>query len=111
MRRAPHLDLNHREITDALRRLGFSVFSTAAVGRGFPDLTAARQMETFLIEVKMPGAPFEDAQVAFYAHWNGTVYVFRSITDCVFLAGGGLNRIERWERGVHIGTEPQRRKK
>lgn len=38
MRRAPNLDSNHHDVVKALEGDGCVVASTAALGRGFPDL-------------------------------------------------------------------------
>jgi len=38
MRRTAKVDANHREIVDALRRIGAGVQSLAGVGNGVPDL-------------------------------------------------------------------------
>lgn len=52
MRRAARVDANQREIVAALTRIGCSVFSTAGVADGFPDLVVGRANKTLLLEVK-----------------------------------------------------------
>lgn len=46
------VDANHWEVLCALKRLGWCVVSTAALGGGFPDMIAARAGVLKLIEVK-----------------------------------------------------------
>jgi hypothetical protein len=52
LRRAAKIDANHNEIADYLRGVGWSVFSTATIGRGFPDLLVGRPGFAALVEVK-----------------------------------------------------------
>ena len=52
MRRAARTDANHEEIVKALRAVGASVQSLAAVGHGVPDLLVGYQGKTILMEVK-----------------------------------------------------------
>ena len=52
MRRKARVDANHAEITEALRRCGWTVLDTSRLGSGFPDLLAAKHGRIELIEVK-----------------------------------------------------------
>ena len=52
MRRAARTDSNHEEIVKALRAVGATVQSLAAVGHGVPDLLVGYQGKTILMEVK-----------------------------------------------------------
>ena len=52
MRRAARTDANHEEIVKALRAVGATVQSLAAVGHGVPDLLVGYQGKTILMEVK-----------------------------------------------------------
>ena len=52
MRRAAKTDGNHQATRDYLRKAGWSVHDTSAVGGGFPDLVVARGGLTALVEVK-----------------------------------------------------------
>lgn len=52
MRRAARTDGNHAEVREHLRKLGWAVRDTSAVGHGFPDLLVARAAFTALVEVK-----------------------------------------------------------
>ena len=56
MRHRPRLDKTQREVVDTLRADDFSVYSTAAIGHGFPDLVAGKYGLTWLVEVKTPRA-------------------------------------------------------
>ena len=52
MRRAARTDANHREIVDALRKVGASVADTSSIGLGFPDLVVGFRGRNLLLEVK-----------------------------------------------------------
>ena len=52
MRATARTDRNHSEIVAALRAVGCSVQSLAAVGKGVPDLLVGFRGKTLLIEVK-----------------------------------------------------------
>lgn len=52
MRRAAKVDVNQSEIVDALRKVGCTVQSLAAIGKGCPDLLVGVAGVTLLIEVK-----------------------------------------------------------
>lgn len=89
MRRAAHIDGNHRDVVEALRRAGIAVLSLAAIGKGCPDLLCAFRETTVLLEVKNPdsdrGAPSKVGQgtVDFMAKWPGKVYVVWSAEEAV----------------------------
>ena len=87
MRRAAKVDLGQAEIVSALRKCGISVHSTAALGKGFPDLIAADSKQVWLIEVKGPKGKLTDDQVAFIATWRGPVHVVRSVDDALRIVG------------------------
>jgi len=71
-------DLNHAEIRDAFRRLGWSVWDTASLGRGGPDLVVGKAGRNILVEVKSPGGVLTQDEVDFLAAWRGEyVTVFR----------------------------------
>lgn len=54
--RAKKIDANQPEIVDALRKAGYTVIDTHALGNGFPDLLAVTHNGVnVLIEVKSPG--------------------------------------------------------
>jgi hypothetical protein len=50
--RIRRIDANQPEAVDYLRRAGYGVFITSAVGGGFPDLVCARERFTALVELK-----------------------------------------------------------
>jgi hypothetical protein len=52
MRRAARTDGNHTDVTKALEQSGMRVTSTAALGKGFPDLVVGFRGLTMLLEVK-----------------------------------------------------------
>jgi hypothetical protein len=55
MRRFARLDANHRATCDLLRAVGYSVYSTASMGGGFPDFLVGAKGVTLLLELKDVG--------------------------------------------------------
>lgn len=89
--RVKRTDSNQQEIVEALRALGFSVFSTHTVGKGFPDLVAGKNGMNFLLEVK-DGEKAPSAQrltpdeLEFHRTWRGHVTIVTSPHDCEVFA-------------------------
>ena len=104
LRRAAKIDDKiQTAIVKALRDLGCSVVSTAAVGNGFPDLIVGREPvagsakwvrpRTVLLEVKNPDMPpskkrLNDKQVAFLASWKGECYRVETVFEAVSIMFG-----------------------
>lgn len=77
MRRAARVDGNQAEIVDALRRVGATVQSLAAIGKGCPDLLVGYNGTTYLMEVKDPTKPKSDIQLTpdqreWHSKWCGS---------------------------------------
>ena len=93
MRRAAKIDANHHEIVDALRRVGATVQSLAAVGCGVPDLLVGYCGRTYLLEVKDGSKPpsarkLTQDQIDWHAEWRGgDVYVVTSVTEALNAIG------------------------
>ena len=79
MRRAARIDGNHAEIVDCFKKLGCSVLSLAAVGKGVPDLLVAINGITWLVEVKMPNGKENELQIEFAATWKGCRSIVRDL--------------------------------
>jgi DnaJ-domain-containing protein 1 len=76
MRKAARTDRNQAEIAAALRTVGASVQSLAAMGNGVPDLLVGFRRATYLLEVKdgnlKPSArELTPDQIAWHLGWNG----------------------------------------
>jgi hypothetical protein len=87
VRRAAKIDANQAEIVKALRKVGCSVLSLAAIGRGAPDLLLGYQGKNVLLEVKRPRGKLNDQQQAFRAAWQGDLCVVRSVDDALLVLG------------------------
>lgn len=93
MRRAARTDRNHLEIVAALRKVGCTVRSLAAVGQGCPDLLVAftaidGRRVTVLMEVKdgkkRPSArKLTPDEARFFATWAGEAYVVTSVEEAI----------------------------
>lgn len=84
---AKKVDKNQGEIVETLRAAGVSVHSTAGIGKGFPDLVAAKGPDTWLIEVKGLKGKLTDDQVKFIGEWRGVVHIVRTPEDALQLVG------------------------
>lgn len=87
MRLAAKVDANQGEIVKALRAIGVSVQSLASIGRGCPDLVAAKGAQCWLIEVKAPKGKLTDDQVKWIEAWRGHVHIVRTVDDALQLVG------------------------
>jgi hypothetical protein len=92
MRTAAKVDANHAAIVDALRKAGCSVTSTAAIGKGFPDLVVGILGRNLLLEVKDGDKPpsaqkLTVDELKWQAAWRGEVVVVSSVTDALELVG------------------------
>jgi hypothetical protein len=81
-------DLNHAEIRDAFRRLGWSVWDTAACGHGAPDLVCGKDGRNILVEVKSPGGVLTQDEADFSMAWMGEYITVRCLADVVRLTNG-----------------------
>lgn len=80
-------DANQKEIVEKLRSLGFSVWSTHVIGKGFPDLVVGKYAMNFLIEVKDGAKPpssqrLTEDELVFHRSWKGHVCILASPLDC-----------------------------
>ena len=68
-------DANQQEIMDALRELGYSVYSVHRVGKGFPDIIVGKRKKNWLIEIKNPeyDKKLTPDEQAFFDEWQGQV--------------------------------------
>ena len=93
MRRAAKVDRNQSEIVQALRSVGASVYSLAAVGDGIPDLLIGFRRSTYLLEVKdgkkKPSArELTPDQVRFHSEWfGGACVVVNSVPEALAAIG------------------------
>lgn len=76
MRRAAKIDANQTEIVKALRQMGCTVQSLAAVGDGCPDLLVGAHGVTLLVEVKDGTKPpsarrLTPDQEVWHRNWTG----------------------------------------
>lgn len=93
MRRAAKIDANQPAIVQALRAVGASVQSLAAVGKGCPDLLVGFRGSDYLLEVKDGGKPPSErrltpSQVEWHGVWQGApVPVVASVDDALRAIG------------------------
>lgn len=98
MRRAARVDDNQAEIVGALRDVGYSVQSLAALGKGVPDLLVGGidrrtgQEANWIMEVKDGSKPPSDRRLtpdeaAWHERWAGPVAVVETVEDALRLVG------------------------
>lgn len=80
-------DGNHAEIKKALEDCGCSVWDTADVGGGFPDLVVGRQGKTHLIEIKTAKGKEKPKQAKARAAWRGSWHVVKTIQQALEVVG------------------------
>lgn len=91
--RAAKIDENQPEIVKALRNIGASVQSLAAVGTGVPDLLVGFRGTNFLLEIKDGKKPpsqrkLTEDQVKWHQAWMGKpVCVVESTNDALKAIG------------------------
>ena len=83
VRQASKVDVNHGQIRDELRDLGFVVFDIHALGRGYPDLHVSKGGWSILVEVKPLGRPIRltHAEMDFQAQWQGPYIIAQKTED------------------------------
>jgi hypothetical protein len=89
---ARRIDANQTEIVTALRCAGAWVYSTAALGGGFPDLLCYARGMFFLLEVKDGNKPpsarkLTEAEAAFVSSCPGPVHVVCSVSQALIAIG------------------------
>ena len=94
MRRAAKVDDNHTEIIEALRMLGCSVVSLAAVGNGVPDILVGRAEtgRNYLLEIKDGSKSpsrrkLTKDQVEFLGMWKGHAVVVCDVYEAMEAVG------------------------
>jgi len=93
MRRAARTDENQEQIVKALRAVGASVQSLAAVGHGVPDLLVGYEGKNILIEIKDGNKTpskrkLTDDQVKWHESWNGGAVAVVDSVDAAWAALG-----------------------
>ena len=81
------VDANQKEIVEALRKAGCSVFVASTVGKGFPDLIVGKGGRTVLVEIKTKKGKLTEDQVHFYENWKGSaIIIVRTIDEALNIA-------------------------
>jgi Holliday junction resolvase len=89
MRRAAKVDLNHREIVEALLDVGASVLSIAQIGNDAPDIIAGFRGVDIMMEIKRDAkAKLRPGQLLFATSWRGKPVVrVNSVDDALRAIG------------------------
>jgi Holliday junction resolvase len=90
-------DKNQKEIVEALREIGCSVYVTASVGHDFPDLVVGTPYKVpdwvklngtvVLMEIKTDTGKLSEGQEKFISEFKGACIVVRNIEDALRAVG------------------------
>jgi Holliday junction resolvase len=85
---AKRRDANHRDVGDALRKLGWSVLDIADHGDGIPDYIVSRKRFVALVEVKDGTKPpsarkLTPAEQKVKDSWQGPYIIALSVEDAI----------------------------
>ena len=104
MRRRGRVDENHKAVVAALRAAGYSVLSLADVGRGCPDILAAKGGRNHLVEAKRahlkdhaPGGHERETlarQAEWASKWNAPVHRVHSPEEAIAKLAGAVAKLE-----------------
>lgn len=88
MTRISKVDANQPAIVKALRALGCSVQSLAAIGKGCPDLLVARNGRLTLMEIKDGTKPpsqrrLTDDEIEWIQKWKSPVHIVEDVDDAI----------------------------
>ena len=80
------VDDNQAEIVRDLRKMYFSVRSTAMVGNGFPDIVVGFLGNNWMFEIKDPDKPPSGKKLTpkekdFHEAWRGQVHIVETVDD------------------------------
>ncbi len=86
MRKYGKIDANQKQIVSNLRRLGYSVYSTASLGDGFPDIIVGIKNQNFLFEIKdgtqvKSKQKLTELEQKFFDSWKGQVSKIGSLEE------------------------------
>ena len=92
MRRYAHIDKNQPQIVKDLRSAGISVLSLAPMGKGCPDILAATNRLTAVIEIKNPDVDKTHQQLTedekeFHTQWRGKIHIVKSSDEALAIFG------------------------
>jgi hypothetical protein len=91
------VDDNQAEVVHALRRIGYSVAITSALGHGFPDIVVGRAGVNGLFELKDPAKPPSKRRLTederhWHIAWQGQVDVVETWEDVVAIMESRIRR-------------------
>jgi hypothetical protein len=81
------VDANQTQIVSALRAAGASVQSLARIGKGCPDILAARAGQMWLFEIKHGKGKTNELQDKWHIGWNAPVHVVYGPDDALRVLG------------------------
>ena len=95
LRRANKRDINQQQITNALRKAGFSVLDISRCGGAAPDLVVSKKGFTMLVEIKSGNNKPRQNQVEFADNWQGLVMTAHNVNEV-------LDFYHEWHRSRRV---------
>jgi Holliday junction resolvase len=87
MRFRGKVDLNQREIVEALRKAGAKVAITSNLGNGYGDLVVGFRGVMMWMEIKSKGGRLTQDEKVFYSDWAEYTVVVYSVEDALKAVG------------------------
>jgi Holliday junction resolvase len=87
MRLRGKVDLNQREIVEALRKAGAKVAITSNLGNGYGDLVVGFRGTMMWMECKSKGGRLTQDEKEFYSEWLPYMVVVYSVEDALKAIG------------------------
>lgn len=92
MRLAARVDDNQKDLVNGLRKQGFSVWITSALGHGAPDIVVGSEFGglrgNYLFEIKDPDKPpsrrlLTHDEITFHNAWKGQIDIVHTLDDAL----------------------------
>lgn len=86
------VDANQKEVVAKLRKIGASVVSTAAIGKGMCDIIVGYKGVNYLFEIKDGAKPpsqrkLTPDEAVFHDKWEGRISIINNIDEALKLIG------------------------
>lgn len=93
--KAKRKDINQPELEVRLKKLGFSVTSLHALGKGIPDLLLGIMGINIVVEVKHDNAELTEPEKEWHRDWKGQVRIAQSAEEIVLYVANWSQTMKR----------------
>jgi len=86
------VDDNQKSIVQGLRKVGATILSTAALGKGAPDIACGFRNQNYFFEIKNPAQPkskrrLTEAEAEWHRVWAGQKAVIETLDEALKTIG------------------------